>query len=118
MTDLQDTTNEDPEILSLPQKRYFRQRAHVNPIADHNFKYPLRPSDTEWFKCYNNKDGNSRIRYLDVGCGFGGLLISLSAELKPGELALGMEIRTKVSEYVQKRILALRSQHPTEYDNV
>lgn len=24
--------------LSLPQKRYYRQRAHSNPIADHCFE--------------------------------------------------------------------------------
>lgn len=23
--------------LSLPQKKYYRQRAHSNPIADHDF---------------------------------------------------------------------------------
>ena len=27
----------------LPQKRYYRQRAHSNPIADHCFDYPVRP---------------------------------------------------------------------------
>ena len=106
--------------LPLPQKRYYRQRAHVNPIADHNFEYPLSPDETDWSQSYNfNKEIDSnRIRHLDVGCGFGGLLISLAQEIAPGELALGMEIRTKVSEYVQKRILALRSQNPGSYGNV
>jgi tRNA (guanine-N7-)-methyltransferase len=28
---------EDKLELSLPQKRYYRQRAHSNPIADHDF---------------------------------------------------------------------------------
>ena len=27
----------------LPQKRYYRQRAHSNPIADHCFDYPISP---------------------------------------------------------------------------
>lgn len=27
----------DKQELSLPQKRYYRQRAHSNPIADHDF---------------------------------------------------------------------------------
>lgn len=113
--DLDESTN----TLSLPQKRYYRQRAHVNPIADHNFKYPLSPSETNWSDHYklNPDDKDSKIRYLDVGCGFGGLLIALAKELPPGQLALGMEIRTKVSEYVQKRILALRCQDAA-YGNV
>ena len=46
----------------------------------------------------------------DIGCGFGGLLVALSP-LLPDELILGLEIRTQVTEYVQDRISALRSQH-------
>lgn len=30
-------TEETASSLSLPQKRYYRQRAHSNPIADHCF---------------------------------------------------------------------------------
>lgn len=107
------------ECLDLPQKRYFRQRAHVNPIADHNFVYPLSPDDVNWSEFYQIDDKDrSKVRYLDVGCGFGGLLISLAKEMAHGDLALGMEIRSKVSDYVQKRILALRSQNPGQYGNV
>lgn len=111
----------DKDVIDLPQKKYFRQRAHVNPIADHNFEYPFSPNETNWSKCYiYGKDitQEPRIRYLDVGCGFGGLLISLSHELPQGQLALGMEIRTKVADYVQKRIVALRSQNPSSYENI
>lgn len=108
-------------VIDLPQKKYHRQRAHVNPIADHNFQYPLSPDETDWsqhFGYLKSLEQEPRIRYLDVGCGFGGLLISLSHDLPPGELALGMEIRTKVADYVQKRIIALRSQNPSKYTNV
>lgn len=112
---------QNEETIALPQKRYFRQRAHVNPICDHDLQYPLSPDETDWSQYYvfeKNSTIEHKIRYLDVGCGFGGLLISLSGELLPGELALGMEIRTKVSDYVQKRIIALRSQYPGSYGNV
>lgn len=36
----------------------------------------------------------------------------------PETLMIGMEIRVKVSDYVNDRILALRSQHPGQYQNV
>lgn len=36
-----------------------------------------------------------QVRFADVGCGFGGLLVRLSP-LYPGKLMIGMEIRDKV----------------------
>lgn len=54
---------------------------------------------------------------LDVGCGYGGLLVAL-APLFPLSLILGMEIRVKVSDYVQDRIAALQHNHPGTYDNI
>lgn len=36
----------------------------------------------------------------------------------PETLMIGMEIRVKVSDYVNDRILALRSQNPGQYQNV
>lgn len=111
-----------PQAASLPQKRYFRQRAHVNPIADHNFDYPLSPNEVDWDQYYkfdNEEQRNlSKVRYLDVGCGYGGLLVAMSPTLGLNELGLGMEIRTKVSDYVQERIRALREQNPGQYKNI
>ena len=43
--------------------------------------------------------------------------VSLST-MFPETLMLGMEIRLKVSEYVQDRIKALRILHPGDYGNV
>lgn len=40
------------------------------------------------------------------------------ANLFPEKFMLGMEIRTKVSDYVQKRIEALRIQNPGQYGNI
>eukprot|EP00741_Cyanophora_paradoxa_P025066 tig00000342_g24194.t1 len=54
---------------------------------------------------------------LDVGCGYGGLSVSL-AEMFPDKIVMGMEIRDKVCEYVRQRILALRAEHPGKYGNV
>lgn len=109
---------ESTNTTALPQKKYFRQRAHVNPVADHNFDYPLSPDSIDWNENYASDIKGSKIKILDIGCGFGGLLVALSDTISPTELALGMEIRTKVSEYVQKRIQALRSQNPGRYGNI
>ncbi len=58
-----------------------------------------------------------QVEVLDVGCGYGGLLVAL-APLFSGSLILGVEIRVKVSDYVQDRIVALQHNHPGTYDNI
>lgn len=90
------------EVNRKPQKKYYRQRAHTNPLADHSFEYPVKPS--EWKKCYSDmynlsENESKKVTFADIGCGYGGLLVSLS-KMFPNNLALGMEIRVKVSDYV------------------
>ena len=64
------------ESAKLPQKKYYRQRAHSNPIADHCFDYPVDPDAMDWSELYpNNKNP---VRFADIGCGYGGLLVQLS----------------------------------------
>ena len=116
------------KTVAAPQKKFFRQRAHSNPLADHDFQYPLRPSEMNWnpfYPAYYEEDGTfkteekRRVEVLDIGCGYGGLLVSLS-KLYPDMLSLGMEIRVKVSAYVNQRILSLRSQgeQSMDYQNI
>lgn len=62
----------------------------------------------EWKGLYPTRSEVSRVEFADVGCGYGGLLVAL-APLFPNTLMLGLEIRTKVSQYVQQRIEALRA---------
>ena len=97
----------DREINKKPQKKYYRQRAHTNPLADHSFEYPVKPSawkDT-FDKLYDlprssqEEDAPKKVTFADIGCGYGGLLVSLST-MFPDNLALGIEIRVKVSDYV------------------
>ena len=38
--------------MELPQKKYYRQRAHSNPLADHTFDYPVNPTSIDWRKQY------------------------------------------------------------------
>ncbi|XP_017769368.1 PREDICTED: tRNA (guanine-N(7)-)-methyltransferase [Nicrophorus vespilloides] len=104
------------DLVNLPQKRYYRQRAHSNPIADHCIDYPQTPDDMDWDKYYPNK-GEKSVEFADIGCGYGGLLITL-APMFPESLMIGMEIRVKVSDYVMDRIAALRIQNPDVYKNV
>ncbi|XP_049816917.1 tRNA (guanine-N(7)-)-methyltransferase [Schistocerca nitens] len=114
---------------ALPQKKYYRQRAHSNPIADHCFDYPVHPEKMNWSELYpmyfkNNSEENSAeksetkcVEFADIGCGYGGLLVTLSP-MFPDTLMLGMEIRIKVSDYVMDRISALRLQYPGKYENI
>jgi tRNA (guanine-N7-)-methyltransferase len=77
----------------------------------------------DWSVYYNFKNSedqetsDNQVRFADIGCGYGGLLITLS-EMFPNKLTLGMEIRVKVSDYVMDRIKALRVQYPNKYNNI
>lgn len=108
-------------VMELPQKKYFRGRAHCNPLS-HNgsFAYPAHPDVMDWSSHYPKSNINTKkIEILDIGCGFGGLTITLST-LFPTKVILAMEIRTKVCEFVKRKIDALRSQDPNgiAYQNV
>lgn len=124
---------------ALPQKKYYRQRAHSNPLSDHTFDYPISPDDIDWCQHYplfpvppppssdspasQVIDNNSQLilnsypEFVDMGCGYGGLLMSLSTRF-PNTKILGLEIRVKVYDYVQDKIKALRSQEPGLYNNI
>ncbi|KAM9813226.1 tRNA (guanine-N(7)-)-methyltransferase [Neosynchiropus ocellatus] len=109
---------------TMPQKRYYRQRAHSNPMAHHSFDYPVCPDEMDWLKLYPeffanfpDEKGTPQVEFADIGCGYGGLLVELSP-LFPDKLMLGLEIRVKVSDYVQDRIKSLRESQPGGYQNI
>ena len=100
----------------MPQKRFYRSRAHCNPLSHNDgFNYPISPSFMSWSSHYP-KILLPSVNIVDVGCGFGGLTVKL-ATLFPDKLVLGMEIRAKVCEYVRLRIEALRRENPGQYQN-
>ena len=102
----------------LPRKRFYRARAHSNPLSDSHFPVPVAPSQFDYSSHYPQISNDSKkIEFADIGCGFGGLLISLST-LFPATLMIGMELRDKVTEYVKERILALRTGNPGQYQNI
>lgn len=78
----------------LPHKKHYRQRAHANPFSDHALQYPPSPAATDWSVHYPAFAGSGQApEFADVGCGFGGLLISL-APLFPDTLMLGAHTTT------------------------
>ncbi|KAK1353553.1 tRNA (guanine-N(7)-)-methyltransferase [Heracleum sosnowskyi] len=101
----------------LPRKRFFRARAHSNPLSDSHFPVPVSPSQVDYSVHYpqlhllSDSISSKKVEFADIGCGFGGLLISL-ATLFPETLMIGMELRDKVTEYVKERIVALRKANP------
>eukprot|EP00980_Cylindrotheca_fusiformis_P019021 scaffold6388_cov62-Cylindrotheca_fusiformis.AAC.3 len=60
---------------NMPQKKFYRQRAHCNPLAHNDtFEYPRTPQLMDWSteQHYPNiPPGNSlQPTVLDIGCGF------------------------------------------------
>ncbi|KAI9595954.1 putative methyltransferase-domain-containing protein [Syncephalis fuscata] len=68
-------------------------------------------------KLFSLGANDPRVEFTDIGCGYGGLSIALAA-MFPNQLVMGMEIRTKVSDYVYRKIEALRLKSPGQYGNV
>ena len=54
---------EQPDQVDLPKKRYYRQRAHSNPIADHCFDYPVSPDQMDWSKEYGDNIGERQVEF-------------------------------------------------------
>ncbi|TMS35564.1 hypothetical protein L596_002942 [Steinernema carpocapsae] len=115
--DFEENAKEDGECL-LPQKKFYRQRAHANPMSDHDIIYPRTPQEMEWSGYYDDTDMTGRrVEFVDVGCGYGGLLMKLSP-MFPDQFMVGMEIRVKVADFVRDKIQALRTREPGQYKNV
>jgi len=102
----------------VPRKRFYRTRAHSNPLnaGVGGLRVPAAPPAPErWRAHFPGALAAAaaaglpppEVRFADVGCGFGGLLVRL-APLYPDKLALGLELRDKVAAYVRERVLALR----------
>ncbi|CAD6197213.1 unnamed protein product [Caenorhabditis auriculariae] len=97
-------------VPGLPQKKFYRQRAHSNPHSDHDIEYPVSPDKMDWSQLFGDYSEGRRVEFADVGCGYGGLLMRLSPRF-PEILMVGMEIRVKVADFVQEKTNALRKHH-------
>jgi len=96
--------NNDDDEIKMPKKKYFRTRAHCNPLSHNDgFSYPISPDEYNWQPHYpkidfsytndnhniDNNTGKQQVSILDIGMGFGGLSVEL-AQLFPDKLILGM----------------------------
>ncbi|KAJ7567291.1 hypothetical protein O6H91_02G141200 [Diphasiastrum complanatum] len=98
-----------PSVRSL-QNEEAAMREEIDGLA-----VGLENGEVETSPGFSN--GLAKVRFADVGCGFGGLLVKLSV-MFPETLMLGMELRDKVTEYVKERIAALRIANPGQYQNI
>eukprot|EP00871_Galdieria_phlegrea_P004750 jgi/Galph1/5276/GphlegSOOS_G3978.1 len=103
----------------VTRKRDFRARAHSNPLNDAEFLVPNNPSDFDWSSIIPQltNSANQCINFVDLGCGYGGLLCEL-ATVFPDKLMLGMEIRDRVAEYCSQKVEELRKLHVGQYNNI
>ena len=92
---------------------YLNTKTFPGPFTNEKYK-PIATSNTP--KDFYN---SPYVSVVDVGCGYGALLENMSNALGNGELALGLEIRDKVTNYVGERIKGLRinSDHK-EFNNI
>ena len=91
-----------------------------NKISKNNDRIDLiLPESTQTDNNKTNHLNNIRVNILDIGCGYGGLLFNLSPIMDKNDLALGLEIRDKVSNYVGERIKAIRkNSYGSECSNI
>ena len=90
-----------------PQKKHFRSRAHSNVFNANDFWYPANPDAVPVRGYFPGLAPSASIEFVDIGCGFGSLLFELAAIFKTTPM-LGIEIRPKLVEFVQRRVIALR----------
>eukprot|EP01132_Coremiostelium_polycephalum_P004293 gene4293-5368_t len=116
MSESKTTSNNNNNKRKKPIKPYHRIKAHfIQSLNNTNSYIPVSPDQHDWSKNYPNiivdeeSKKNRKVEIADVGCGYGGLLVSLST-LFPERLIVGMELRDLVVSYVDDRIKKLREQ--------
>lgn len=96
------TTSSSSSSSSPPRKVIKLTDQTSLPPGIHDQQSNVRSNENE------TPDKGNVVHFLDIGCGYGGLLVALSP-LFPEKNILGIEIRVKVCDYVQDRIRALRA---------
>ena len=92
---------------------YLNTKTYQGPFTNELYK-PISTSNIP--KDFYN---NPFVSIVDIGCGYGALLENMSPYLDNGNLALGLEIRDKVTNYVGERIKGLRiNSDNKEFNNI
>ena len=69
----------------MPKKRFYRQRAHCNPLNDTVICTPACPGDVNWSQHYPaffkpnaavDTADEPTVSIADIGCGFGGMSVT------------------------------------------
>ena len=108
-----------PKEFSLEENQtansnlYLNTKTNPGPFTNEKYK-PISTSNVP--KDFYN---SPHVSVVDVGCGYGALLENMSKSLENGSLALGLEIRDKVTNYVGERIKGLRlNSDNKEFNNI
>jgi tRNA (guanine-N7-)-methyltransferase len=112
-----------PKWTRLP----IRTRPHRNPLAENDDDHPRCHAEVSAERLptyYPALDGSAPadVEIADIGCAFGGMLIALAPHF-PTSNMLGLEIRPKVVEFAQEKVMELRknadaAQGHHHYNNV
>ena len=101
------------ENLTANSNLYLNTKTYPGPFTNEKYM-PISTSNTPK-DLYNSP----HVNIVDVGCGYGALLENMSKSLENGSLALGLEIRDKVTNYVGERIKGLRlNTDNKEFNNI
>jgi tRNA (guanine-N7-)-methyltransferase len=97
-------------------KRDYRVRAHSNPLSDGiGYDAPISPaifqkSLPSLLGRPDDDPEGCHVSWCDVGCGYGGLLASLSVAFPECNM-IGLEIRERVAEFCEMRLKELRREY-------
>ena len=92
---------------------FLNTKTYPGPFTNEKYK-PISTS-----KIPKDFYNNPYVSIVDIGCGYGALLENMSKSLEKGSLALGLEIRDKVTNYVGERIKGLRlNTDNKEFNNI
>lgn len=107
------------------KKSNFRCNAHCSSFKSTGLYTPNSPSEVKWSNYYTNGEPP---KILDIGCGYGrflfrvGVLLNQTSSTEGNIITnvLGIEIRKKVSEFVELKINQVRSHSddPKHWGNI
>ena len=102
-----------PKDQKANSNLYLNTKTYPGPFTNEKYK-PISTSNIP-----KNFYSEPYVNIVDIGCGYGALLENMSKSLEKGSLALGLEIRDKVTNYVGERIKGLRlNTDNKEFNNI